>query len=57
MEKRYFVLPLVLTPCLAQQIVAQNNEPQRPNVVLFMPMILVSVISVVMVQKRSTLLM
>ena len=33
MEKRYFVLPLVLTPCLAQQIVAQNNEPQRPNVV------------------------
>lgn len=42
------LLPLVLTPCLAG---AQITNLQRPNVVFIYAMILVSVISVVMVQN------
>lgn len=57
MEKRYFVLPLVLTPCLAQQIVAQNNEPQRPNVVFIYADDIGFGDFSCNVQKRSTLLM
>ena len=33
MKKNYFVLPLVITPCLVQNAVAQEKGEQRPNVV------------------------